>query len=423
MFTDIFERSKKVIPGGVNSPVRAFRSVGGEPYFVASAKGSKITDINGKVYIDYVCSWGPMILGHADIDVISAVQAAAEKGTSYGAPTEAEVELAELIVEMVPSAESVRMVSSGTEAVMSALRLARAYTKRDMFIKFEGCYHGHSDALLVRAGSGLLTFGVPSSPGVPADTTKNTLVASYNDINSVKKLFSEYPEKIACVIVEPVAANMGVVLPKDGFLQELREICDNAGALLIFDEIITGFRLAKGGAQEYFGVLPDITTLGKIVGGGLPVGAYAGSKEIMSLISPEGPVYQAGTLSGNPLAMAAGIATLKKLKEKDFYKNLKTASQALFEGMAENGRKLGLNYTLNYVESLGSLFFTDKPVTGYESAITSDTAKYAKFFHLMLDSGVALAPAQFEALFVSSAHTESDIVNTLRAHYTCLKNV
>jgi glutamate-1-semialdehyde 2,1-aminomutase len=407
----------------VNSPVRAYRSVGGTPYFVSQAKGSKITDIEGREYIDYVCSWGPMILGHADDDVISAVKAAADKGTSYGAPTEAEVELAELTVEMLPSAESVRMVSSGTEAVMSALRLARAYTERDMFIKFEGCYHGHSDSLLVKAGSGLLTFGTPSSPGVPADITKNTLVASYNDADSVKKLFSEYPGKIACVIVEPVAANMGVVLPKDGFLQELRAICDDNGALLIFDEIITGFRLAAGGAQEYFGITPDLTTLGKIIGGGLPVGAYAGPKKIMNLISPEGPVYQAGTLSGNPLAMAAGIATLKKLKDKNFYKTLKTSSDLLFNGMAENARKLGLKYALNHIESLGCLFFTERPVDSYESAITSDTSKYAAFFHLMLDRGISLAPAQFEALFISAAHTEEDIENTLKAHYECLKNL
>jgi glutamate-1-semialdehyde 2,1-aminomutase len=420
---DIFERSKQVIPGGVNSPVRAYRSVGGTPYFVSRAKGSKITDIEGKEYIDYICSWGPMILGHADGDVISAVKAAADKGTSYGAPTEAEVELAELTVEMVPSAESVRMVSSGTEAVMSALRLARAYTGRDMFIKFEGCYHGHSDSLLVKAGSGLLTFGTPSSPGVPADVTKNTLVASYNDADSVKKLFSEYPGKIACVIVEPVAANMGVVLPKDGFLQELRNICDDNGALLIFDEIITGFRLAAGGAQEYFGVTPDLTTLGKIIGGGLPVGAYAGPKKIMNLISPVGPVYQAGTLSGNPLAMAAGIATLKKLKDKNFYKKLKTVSDLLFNGMAENSRKLGVKYTLNHIESLGCLFFTERPADSYESAVTSDTSKYAAFFHRMLDRGISLAPAQFEAIFVSAAHTEEDIENTLKAHYECLRNL
>jgi glutamate-1-semialdehyde 2,1-aminomutase len=423
MFNGIFERSKQVIPGGVNSPVRAYRSVGGTPFFVSRAKGSKITDIEGREYIDYVCSWGPMILGHADDDVISAVKAAADKGTSYGAPTEAEVELAELTVEMLPSAESVRMVSSGTEAVMSALRLARAYTERDMFIKFEGCYHGHSDSLLVKAGSGLLTFGTPSSPGVPADVTKNTLVASYNDADSVKKLFSKYPGKIACVIVEPVAANMGVVLPKDGFLRELRTICDDNGALLIFDEIITGFRLAAGGAQEYFGVTPDITTLGKIIGGGLPVGAYAGPKKIMNLISPVGPVYQAGTLSGNPLAMAAGIATLKKLKNKNFYKTLKTSSDLLFNGMAENARKLGLKYALNHIESLGCLFFTERPVNSYASAITSDTSKYAAFFHLMLDKGISLAPAQFEAIFVSAAHTEEDIENTLKAHYECLRNL
>lgn len=419
----IFDEAKRVIPGGVNSPVRAFASVGGEPFFVESAHGSKITDTEGKTYIDYVCSWGPMILGHADADVIAAIKKAAEKGTSYGAPTVKEVDLADMIVDMVPSIDMVRMVSSGTEAVMSAIRLARGFTSRDMIVKFEGCYHGHSDSLLVKAGSGLLTFGSPSSPGVPADITKNTLIAQYNDIASVESLFKEYPGKIACIIVEPVAANMGVVLPAQGFLSALEKLCKREGALLIFDEIITGFRLAPGGAQEYYGIKPDLTTLGKIIGGGLPVGAFGGRREIMEMLSPVGPVYQAGTLSGNPLAVTAGIETLKKLQEPTFYKRLREKASRLFSGMAENQKKLGTHYTFNSVESLGCLFFTDKPVTGYQAAISSDVKKYARYFHGMLSRGISIAPAQFEAMFVSIAHTDADIDATLKAHYETLKGL
>ncbi|MDR0454396.1 MAG: glutamate-1-semialdehyde 2,1-aminomutase [Deferribacteraceae bacterium] len=419
----LFDDAKKVIPGGVNSPVRAFASVGGEPYFVERGYGSKVVDTNGKEYIDYVCSWGPLILGHCDQDVIRAVKECADKGTSYGAPTVRETKLAELITEMIPSIEMVRMVNSGTEAVMSAIRLARGFTNRDMIIKFEGCYHGHSDGLLVKAGSGLLTFGAPSSPGVPVSIAGNTLIAQYNDISTVDKLFLEYPGKIACVIVEPVAANMGVVPPEDNFLQKLKTSCEREGALLIFDEIITGFRLSLSGAQGYYGVTPDITALGKIIGGGLPVAAYGGRREIMKLVSPSGSVYQAGTLSGNPLAMAAGIATLEKLKTPGFYKKLKEKSDYLRCGMDENMSKLGLKYTLNSIESLSCLFFTEHKVDSYQTAISADTKIYAKYFHGMLERGIALAPAQFEAMFVSAAHTDADLDTTIKAHYETLKNL
>lgn len=417
----LFQEAKKYIPGGVNSPVRAFGSVGGEPYFVERAKGSKIYDTDGHEYIDYVCSWGPLILGHVDKDVHKAVCEAAEKGTSYGAPTQKETVLAKMITEIMPSIEMIRMVSSGTEAVMSALRLARGFTKRDKIIKFEGCYHGHSDFMLVKAGSGLLTFGETSSPGVPKDAAKNTIVAQYNDLESVRQIFAQNKNEIACLIVEPVAANMGVVLPKPGFLEGLRKICDENGALLIFDEVITGFRLAPGGAQEYFGVKPDITTMGKIIGGGLPVGAYGGRKDIMQMISPEGGVYQAGTLSGNPLAMAAGIETLKKLSAKGFHKTLKEKSDKLWNGYRENMKKLKLGYAFNSIESLACLFFKDGKVESYSEAVQSDVKKYAKYFHGMLERGIAIAPAQFEASFVSIAHTDEDIEKTIKAHYESLK--
>jgi glutamate-1-semialdehyde 2,1-aminomutase len=418
----LFDKAKKVIPGGVNSPVRAFGSVGGEPFFVDRAQGSSITDTNGNTYIDYVCSWGPMIFGHANPDVNAAVKAAVDKGMSFGAPTPSEVDMAELITGMVPNMDMVRMVSSGTEAVMSAIRVARAFTNRDKVLKFEGCYHGHSDGLLVKAGSGLLTFGTPSSPGVPAEITKNTLVAQYNDIASIEAVFNENKGQIACVITEPVAANMGVVLPQNDFLHKLADLCKREGALLIFDEVITGFRLAPGGAQEYFDVKADLVTMGKIIGGGMPVGAYGGRREIMETVSPAGSVYQAGTLSGNPLAMAAGIATLKKL-DKAFFAALREKSAILWEGLAENMKKLGLDYTFNSVESLGCLFFTNGKVTSYQTATASDTAKYAKYFHGMLSRGVSLAPAQFEAMFVSAAHTEADIEATIKAHYEVLKGL
>ncbi|MGE4267447.1 MAG: glutamate-1-semialdehyde 2,1-aminomutase [Deferribacterales bacterium] len=418
---NIFEESKKFIPGGVNSPVRAYGSVGGDPVIVKSAKGSKIYSEDGKEYIDYIGSWGPMITGHADDDIINAVKHAAELGTSFGAPTKAELDIAKLICEMVPSVEMVRLVSSGTEALMSAIRLARAYTRRDKIIKFEGCYHGHSDSLLVKSGSGLLTFNEPSSPGVPEDFAKHTLIAQYNDIESVKKLISENKGQIACLLVEPVAGNMGLVLPKDGFLADLRKACDSDGILLLLDEVITGFRIAKGGAQEYYGVMPDITTMGKIIGGGLPVGAFGGRRDLMQMMSPVGPVYQAGTLSGNPLATAAGITMLTKLSQPDFYKNLKAKADILYDAMADNSKKLGLNYAFNRVESLACLFFTEGRVESFQDAMKSDTKKYAKFFHEMLNRGVNLAPSQFEAMFVSSAHTEEDLEKTAKAHYESLK--
>ena len=419
----LFDDAKRLIPGGVNSPVRAFSSVGGEPYFVERGNGSKIIDTNGKEYIDYVCSWGPLIFGHCDPDVNRAVKAAADKGTSFGAPTVGETELAKLITEMIPSVEMVRMVNSGTEAVMSAIRLARGFTNRDMIIKFEGCYHGHSDGLLVKAGSGLLTFGAPSSLGVPVGVANSTLVAAYNDISTVDRLFQEHPGKIACVIVEPVAANMGVVLPENNFLQKLKTACEREGALLIFDEIITGFRISIAGAQGYYGIKPDLTALGKIIGGGLPVGAYGGRRDIMELISPTGGVYQAGTLSGNPLAMAAGIATLTKLKNPGFYERLREKSTRLWRGISDNLSKLGLKHAFNSVESLSSLFFTGRKVDCYQAAVSADTKMYAKYFHGMLKRGVALAPAQFEAIFVSAAHTDADIDFTIKAHYETLKDM
>lgn len=406
----LFERAKKHIPGGVNSPVRAYGSVGKTPRFIASAKGDRIVDVDGNEYIDYVCSWGPGILGHAPERVIKKVQEACELGLTYGAPTQQEVELAELIAELVPSMEVSRLVSSGTEAVMSAIRTARGYTGRDKIIKFKGCYHGHSDGLLVKAGSAALTTSVPDSAGVPADYTKHTLVALYNDKKSVEDLFSANPGEIAAVIVEPVAANMGVVLPEQGFLEFLREITSRYGALLIFDEVITGFRLALGGAQEYFGVTPDLTTLGKIVGGGMPIGAYGGKAEIMRMISPDGPVYQAGTLSGNPIATAAGIETLKMLKENpDIYRNLETKTTRLAQTVKDAARGKA---AVNQIGSLMSIFFTDQNVTDYNSAVSSNLEAYASYFGYMLDCGIYLAPSQFEAMFVSDAHTDEDIDRT-----------
>ncbi|NBH74077.1 glutamate-1-semialdehyde-2,1-aminomutase [Clostridiaceae bacterium] len=413
---DLFKRSRERIPGGVNSPVRAFGSVGRTPLFIDHARGSHITDVDGNVFIDYVCSWGPGILGHAHPEVVEAVQKACADGLTYGAPTEKELLLAELIHEAMPSVEKVRLVSSGTEAVMSAIRVARGYTGRDLILKFKGNYHGHSDGLLVKAGSAALTTAVPDSGGVPASYTQNTLVALYNDRDSVKELMKRYPGQVAAVIVEPVAANMGVVLPEDGFLQFLREITQQYGALLIFDEVITGFRLGMGGAQEYFGVKPDMTTLGKIVGGGMPMAAYGGREEIMDMVSPIGPVYQAGTLSGNPIATTAGIATLEILRRHpEYYGQIEQKAQRLAGAFRERAQKTGEAIWVNQVGSLLSAFFTAGPVRDYDSATSSDTTAYARYFGRMLEHGVYVAPSQFEAMFVSAAHTEEEIGETCRA--------
>lgn len=409
----LFEQSKTCIPGGVNSPVRAYQAVGRTPLFIEKAKGSKIYDVDGNEYIDYVCSWGPCILGHCDKNVINEVKLACEKGLTFGAPTRGEYELAMLIKECMPSMEMTRLVSSGTEAVMSAIRVARGYTKRNKIVKFRGCYHGHSDGLLVKAGSGALTQSVPDSAGVPADYTKNTLIAEYNQEQSVKKLFEEYGNDIAAVIVEPVAANMGVVLPKPGFLEWLREITTGYEALLIFDEVITGFRLALGGAQEYYKVTPDLTTLGKIIGGGMPVGAYGGKKEIMKVVAPLGGVYQAGTLSGNPIATAAGIATVSALKKggKRLYRDLEEKGERLAGAIRES---FGEQVCVNQAGSLLSVFFTKERVSDFESAVSSDTQAYAAYFNYLLKQGIYTAPSQFEAMFLSTAHSEEDIEKTIR---------
>lgn len=407
---ELFERAKKRIPGGVNSPVRAFGSVGLTPRFIRSASGDRIIDADGNEYIDYVCSWGPGILGHAHPAVTEKVRQACQEGLTFGAPTEKEVVLAEMISELMPSVEVSRLVCSGTEAVMSAIRAARGFTGRDKIVKFKGCYHGHSDGLLVKAGSAALTTSVPDSAGVPADFTKHTLVALYNDKKSVEKIFEAEGSDIAAVVVEPVAANMGVVLPKDGFLEFLREITLQYGALLIFDEVITGFRLGLGGAQEYYHIKPDLTTLGKIVGGGLPVGAYGGRREIMEMISPAGPVYQAGTLSGNPIATTAGIETLKILREDAaIYQRLEEKT-ALLEKAVEEAA--GGRVWVNRIGSLMSVFFTDREVYDYDGATSSDTEKYADYFACLLEHGIYAAPSQFEAMFVSDAHSMEDIERT-----------
>jgi glutamate-1-semialdehyde 2,1-aminomutase len=420
---EFYEEAKKYIPGGVNSPVRAFKSVGGNPIFISKAKGSKIYDVDGNEYIDYVGSWGPMILGHAHPSVIRAIREVAEKGTSYGAPTELEIKMAKLVVEAVPSIEKVRFVSSGTEAVMSAIRLARGYTGREKIIKFEGCYHGHSDSLLAKAGSGLMTLGIPGTPGVTEGTAKDTIVLPYNNLETVKEAFEHEGENIACVIVEPIAGNMGVVLPKPGFLEGLREITKEYGALLIFDEVITGFRVSYGGAQELYGVMPDLTTLGKIIGGGLPVGAFGGRAEIMDYIAPEGPVYQAGTLSGNPLAMAAGIAVLETLKEKTVYETLEQLSRQLADGLKEAFSEAGVPAYFARVGSMMCAFFTENEVYDYATAATSDTEMYARYFWGMIEEGCYFAPSQFEAAFVSTAHTELDIEKTVEAARRVLKKI
>lgn len=418
---ELFEAAKRHIPGGVNSPVRAFGSVGRMPRFIASAHGSRIVDVDGNEMIDYVCSWGPGILGHAHPRVIEKVREACRDGLTYGAPTEKEVQMADLLAELIPSMEVSRLVSSGTEAVMSAIRTARGYTKRDKIIKFKGCYHGHSDGLLVKAGSAALTTSVPDSAGVPADYTKNTLVALYNDPASVEELFRANPEEIAAVVVEPAAANMGVVPPAPGFLEFLRKITEQNGAILIFDEVITGFRLALGGAQEYFHVTPDLTTLGKIVGGGMPIGVYGGTRRIMEMVSPLGPVYQAGTLSGNPIATAAGLETLRILREDPgIYQRLEKKAEQIAETVRETA---GDAVCVNRAGSLLSLFFTPKRVTDYETAVSSDTDRYAYFFGYLLDHGIYAAPSQFEAMFLSDAHTEEDVKITCQVIRDCLRGM
>ena len=412
---ELFKRAVKVIPGGVNSPVRAYGSVGMTPRFVEGATGPYIFDADSKKYIDYIGSWGPMILGHNNQEVLKEVIRKAESGLSFGAATEIEVEMAEFICENVPSVEMIRMVNSGTEAVMSAIRVARGYTGRNKIIKFAGCYHGHSDALLVKAGSGVMTAGVPDSAGVPAGCTQDTLTAVYNDLGSVKALFEQFPEQIAALIVEPVAANMGVVLPEEGFLQGLRDLCTANGTVLIFDEVITGFRLAFGGAQERFGIQADLVTYGKIIGGGMPVGAYGGKREIMEMVAPVGSVYQAGTLSGNPVAMAAGLAQLTILKDHpEIYTNMRKNADRLFEGMVELVKKYEKPWKMNHIGSLGCLYFTERDVHNYEEAKTADTKAFADYFRFMLEHGIHLGPSQFEAMFVSNAHTEETTAETLR---------
>ncbi len=405
----LFLDACRYFPGGVNSPVRAFRAVGGEPFFVSHASGSRITDVDGRSYIDYVGSWGPMILGHAHPRVVAAIQKAAEAGTSYGAPTELETRLAHLVQAAFPSLERMRFVSSGTEACMSALRVARGFTRRDAIVKFEGCYHGHADSLLVKAGSGALTFGIPDSLGVPADLARHTLTLPYNDLEAVRSVFAQRGPEIAAVIVEPVAGNMGVIPPRPGFLEGLREVTRQHGALLIFDEVITGLRIAWGGAQQLYGVRPDLTCLGKIVGGGLPVGVYGGRADVLEQVAPLGGIYQAGTLSGNPLAMAAGIETLTLLQAPGFYADLEAKGQRLADGLAQAATAARVSVQVNRVGSMLTSFFTNVPVTDYATAKPADTKRYGIFFRAMLARGVSLAPSQFEAAFISAAHSTEDL--------------
>jgi glutamate-1-semialdehyde 2,1-aminomutase len=408
----LFKSALQVIPGGVNSPVRAFKSVNRDPLFIIAAKGSQITDVDHRSYIDFVGSWGPLILGHAHEEIIETLHETAMHGTSFGSPTELEIQIAEKIVKLVNSVDMVRMVNSGTEATMSAVRLARGYTERDKIIKFDGCYHGHGDSFLIQAGSGAMTLGEPNSPGVPKSIAGNTLGADFNNLHSVKELFGKFPDEIAAVIVEPIAGNMGVIPPADDFLPGLREICNEFGALLIFDEVMTGFRVHPGGAQKLYGVEPDITTFGKIIGGGLPVGAYGGRKEIMEMLAPVGPVYQAGTLSGNPLAMAAGLKTLEIINLTGFFDSLNRKSVKFFEHTREFIEENELPLVLNNVNSMGCLFFTQGPVNSYREALKCDTDKFARYFSHMLDAGIYLAPSQYEAMFISAAHSEEDLEYT-----------
>jgi glutamate-1-semialdehyde 2,1-aminomutase len=411
------QRAERVIPGGVDSPARAFKSVGGDPPIIVRGAGSRMWDADGNEYVDYVGSWGPLILGHAHPEVIAAIERATRDGASFGASTPSEAELAELVVEAMPSVEMVRFVSSGTEATMSAIRLARGYTKRDRIIKFEGCYHGHADSLLVKGGSGLATLGIPDSAGVPAELAQLTTALPYNDVAAVEEAFEKFPDKFACVIVEPVVGNMGCVPPAPDYLKDLRELCTRRGVLLIFDEVMTGFRLSYGGAQELFGIKPDLTTMGKIIGGGLPVGAYGGRRDIMNMVAPLGPVYQAGTLSGNPLAMTAGIATLRILREKknEIYPQLEARASRLVEGILETGKKAGVKMTANRVGSMFTWFFANEPVTDWPSASKADPKRFGKFHRAMLESGIYLPPSQFEAAFLSFAHSGEDIERTISA--------
>jgi len=418
-----FAAAKTLIPGGVNSPVRAFRAVGGEPIFIERGAGSKMYDIDGNEYIDYCLSWGPLILGHAEPDVIAAVTEYAQRGTSFGAPTVLETEMAQLVTEIMPSVEVVRMVNSGTEATMSALRLARGYTKRNKIVKFEGNYHGHADSLLIKAGSGVATLGLPDSPGVPESIAANTLTVPFNDMESLMLAFENYGEDIAAVILEPIAGNMGLVKPLPGYLQELRALTSQYGALLIFDEVMTGFRAAYGGVQELYQIDPDLTTLGKVIGGGLPVGAYGGKREIMEMIAPAGPIYQAGTLSGNPLAMIAGYTTLKKLGQPGTYERLEAMGQRLVEGFLATGRELGIPVTGSYVGGMMGTFFSEQDVVDYDTAKQCNLERYAKYFSLMLERGVYLAPSQLEAGFLSLAHTDGDIDRTLEASRDAMKQL
>ena len=420
-----FERARQLIPGGVNSPVRAFKSVQAQPPFIAKAKGARVWDIDGNEYLDFVASWGPMILGHANDKIVDAVKNAANQGTSYGAPTLIETEMASLITHMVPSVEKVRMVNSGTEATMSALRLARGFTGRDLVLKFAGCYHGHADSFLIKAGSGAITLGLPDSPGVTEASAQNTLIAEYNNMDSVKEIFQKRGEEIAAIILEPVAGNMGVVLPEPGFLKGLRILANDYGSLLIFDEVITGFRLAPGGAQEVFDVQADITTLGKIIGGGLPVGAYGGKTEIMDMLAPEGPVYQAGTLSGNPLAMTAGVEMLKTLKNNpDIYRDLEKKASKLQKGLRVNLKETGIPAVVNRMGSMMTLFFTkERSVKSFDQAMKSNTGQYAGYFRHLLENGTYLAPSQFECLFISTAHSEQDIDQAIDLSLKALKTL